>query len=175
MRSRPFLLSFLGAVAWCGVAAAPALAQSSEAGCVFEQADGGRQVLRCAEGLTITAERGARFSLLDRNGDGKADGASLRSKALLIDGPAGAAGGFKVITPQAIAAVRGTRWAVDVQGGKTAVFVARGRVAVARSTGGEGVVLKAGEGVDVERGSGPLAVKRWGAARVAALLARLGQ
>jgi hypothetical protein len=36
-------------------------------------------------------------------------------------------------------------------------------------------VLGPGEGVDVERGTDPLEVKRWGAARAAALLARLGE
>ena len=33
---------------------------------------------------------------------------------------------FEVITPQAIAAVRGTTWAVDVAAGKTSVFVEKG-------------------------------------------------
>ena len=36
-----------------------AQAQSSQLGCVFEPASGGRQVLRCARGVTITAEAGA--------------------------------------------------------------------------------------------------------------------
>lgn len=175
MRFSTLLVLGMTAAAAIALPLPHASAQSSGAGCVLEPGAGGRNVLRCADGLSITVERGARYSLIDRNGDGEADGASLRSKALMIDGPAGAAGGFKVVTPQAIAAVRGTRWAVDVSGGKTAVFVVRGRVSVQRATGGEGVVLRPGEGVDVDRGTGPLTVKRWPAARVAALLARLGQ
>ena len=83
--------------------------------------------------------------------------------------------GFQVITPQAIAAVRGTKWAVDVATGKTSVFVVRGRVAVRRPSAGRGVTLGPGEGVDVDTGTGPLTVKRWPPERAAALLARLGQ
>jgi hypothetical protein len=78
---------------------------------------------------------------------------------------------FQVITPQAIAAVRGTKWAVDSAEGKTSVFVVNGRVSVARRAE-RGIVLGPGEGVDVEA-TGPLTVKRWAPARVAALMARL--
>lgn len=165
---------FLG-IAVAAVAALPLSGASAQSGggCVLEQGGSGRQVLRCQDGVTITAEPGARFSLVDRDGDGNADAATLRRKALLIDEPG--SGRFRVITPQAIAAVRGTRWAVDVASGKTSVFVVRGRVTVRRPSASAGVVLGPGEGVDVEAGSGPLTVRRWGVARVAALMARLGQ
>jgi ferric-dicitrate binding protein FerR (iron transport regulator) len=79
-----------------------------------------------------------------------------------------------VVTPQAIAAVRGTKWAVDAEGAKTSVFVVNGSVSVARPAGRGSVVLGAGDGVDVEP-SGELIVKRWPPARVTALMARLGQ
>src|SRR5262249_17913735 len=97
-------------------------------------------------------------------------------KALLLDVQKKSGGRiFQVNTPQAIAAVRGTRWAVDVAEGKTSVFVVNGRVNVGRTTRGERqVVLGPGEGVDVEA-SAPLVVKRWAPARVSALMARLGQ
>jgi ferric-dicitrate binding protein FerR (iron transport regulator) len=78
------------------------------------------------------------------------------------------------MTPQAIAAVRGTKWAVDTAEGKTSVFVVNGQVSVARRAGANRVVLGPGEGVDVEA-TGVLTVKRWPPARVAALLARLAQ
>jgi ferric-dicitrate binding protein FerR (iron transport regulator) len=78
------------------------------------------------------------------------------------------------MTPQAIAAVRGTKWAVDGTEGKTSVFVVNGKVSVARRTGTERVVLGPGEGVDVEA-TGALTVKRWPLPRVAALMARLAQ
>ncbi|WP_192181463.1 FecR domain-containing protein [Mesorhizobium amorphae] len=154
-----------------------AFAQSSEAGCRFEPVAGtSRQILRCQEGLTIIVEDGARFSLVDRDRNGNADAVRLRRKALLLEAPAGGAqGGFVVVTPQAIAAVRGTKWTVDVGQGKTSVFVLRGRVAVQRRASNAGVVLAPGEGVDVEAGTGKLTVKRWPAKRVSALMARLVQ
>ncbi|UVK37850.1 FecR family protein [Mesorhizobium sp. AR10] len=152
-----------------------ALAQ--DAGCTFEPVAGtSRQILRCQEGLTIIVEDGARFTLVDRDGNGNADAVRLRRKALLLEAPAsGAKGGFVVVTPQAIAAVRGTKWTVDVGQGKTSVFVLRGRVAVQRPASTAGVVLRPGEGVDVEAGTGALTIKRWPAKRVSALMARLGQ
>ena len=154
-----------------------ALAQATSGGCSLQYVElPPREVIRCENGITIIAERSARFTLLDRNRNGSADAANLVGKALLFDVPsASRSDGFEVITPQAIAAVRGTKWAVDVQANQTSVFVVRGRVAVQRPRAGGAVVLGAGQGVDVTPGSGPLTVKRWPAARVSALLARFGQ
>ncbi|ARM88518.1 FecR family protein [Rhizobium sp. CIAT894] len=150
-----------------------AFAQS--AGCTMSREAGGRQVFTCPGGVKVTAEAGASFRLADRNGDGSPDSASLRRKAILVDVDSSQhAGGFQVVTPQAIAAVRGTQWAVDVAGGKTSVLVVRGSVAVRRPAGDQ-VVLSPGEGVDISGGTEPLVVRRWPAPRVAALLARLGQ
>jgi ferric-dicitrate binding protein FerR (iron transport regulator) len=166
--------SICGAIALTAVFATDASPQGAGLGCNLEQAAGARQVLRCP-GARITAEAGARYSLADRNQDGSADGVILRRKALLVEAEPATASGFVVVTPQAVAAVRGTKWAVDVQGGKTAVFVVDGRVGVRRPSAGQGVVLDRGEGVDVEPGTSPLTVKRWPAPRVSALLARLGE
>ncbi|MBY3120772.1 FecR domain-containing protein [Rhizobium laguerreae] len=150
-----------------------AFAQS--AGCTVSRDADARQVLSCPGGVTVTAEAGAAYSLVDRNRDGSPDSASLRRKAILVDvDNTQHAGGFQVVTPQAIAAVRGTQWAVDVAGGQTSVLVVRGSVAVRRPAG-EPVVLSPGEGVDVTAGTEPLVVRRWPAPRAAALLARLGQ
>jgi hypothetical protein len=137
---------------------------------------GSQDVLHCPDDLTITEEAGAKVALEDRNRDGRPDAARLESKAVLIDlpGPSGETG-FEVITPQAIAAVRGTRWAVDVAPGKTSVFVVSGSVGVHRPGDDATVVLGPGEGVDVEADGMPLTVRRWPAKRVTALLARLGQ
>ncbi|MEX0404893.1 FecR domain-containing protein [Aquibium sp. LZ166] len=154
-------------------AAGPAFAQS---GCSIEQLGGTqRHVVRCGTGITITVEPGAQYTLRDRNGDGTVDRVSLSSKALLLEASGNAAtSGFEVVAPQAIAAVRGTRWAVDAEGAETSVFVVEGQVAVARHNGTARVVLDAGEGVDVDAGTGPLTVKTWPARRVNALLARFG-
>jgi hypothetical protein len=152
-----------------------ARAQPANMGCATESPANAPQTLRCEGGVTIVAENGARFTLQDRDGNGRVDSVELSSKALLLEAP-GRQGGnrFRVITPQAIAAVRGTKWAVDAAEGKTSVFVVNGRVAVGRRTGSHTVTLGRGEGVDVEA-AGPLTIKRWPAARVAALMARLGQ
>jgi ferric-dicitrate binding protein FerR (iron transport regulator) len=153
----------------------PDVAFAQSAGCTLTRAANGRQVFACPGGVNVTAERGASVTLTDRNGDGSPDSASLRGKAILVDvDGATHTGGFQVVTPQAIAAVRGTQWAVDVAGGQTSVLVVRGRVAVRRPSGAS-VVLSPGEGVDVRAGREPLVVRRWPAARAAALLARLGQ
>lgn len=174
---RPFLytfcVAFLG-MFWMGDAPAQ---QAVAPGCVMERILlTGRQTLRCEPNVTIVAEGGAQYTLLDRDKNGRVDAASLGSKALLVDAPkARGRAGFQVITPQAIAAVRGTKWAVDVDAGKTSVFVVRGNVAVRRLSAGRGVTLGPGEGVDVDSGTGALTVKRWPPERAAALLARLGQ
>jgi ferric-dicitrate binding protein FerR (iron transport regulator) len=157
------------------LSAAQVAAQPASLGCSSSPSSGGTQTLRCDNGITIVAENGARFELKDDNRDGHIDSVELSSKALLIEVPRRPGGNrFKVLTPQAIAAVRGTKWAVDAAEGKTSVLVVDGRVGVSRRAGRGRVVLAPGEGVDVES-SGPLTVKRWGAPRVAALMARLGQ
>lgn len=153
----------------------PGLSQSTSFGCALEPVGGtSRHVLRCRNGVTIIVEQGARYTLMDRNGDNAADGVRLRRKALLLDVPRGGSG-FVVVTPQAIAAVRGTEWAVDVQGARTSVLVLEGNVAVQRPASGAAVSLGPGQGVDVDRSTAPLVVRRWPAARVSALLARFGR
>lgn len=163
------------ALACLFLSAGNAVAQSSNAACVSTPSANATQTSRCDNGITIVAENGAKFELRDRNRDGHVDSAELSSKALLIEVPKKAGGNrFDVHTPQAIAAVRGTKWAVDAAEGKTSVLVLDGRVGVRRPAGGRQVVLGPGEGVDVEA-TGDLVVKRWAQPRVAALLARLGQ
>ncbi|WP_454631077.1 FecR domain-containing protein [Bradyrhizobium cenepequi] len=156
------------------LAVQPAAAQTAAAACSSEAGPRATQILRCRDGLIVVAEDGARYTLQGR--DGGVTAVDLQSKALLLDAPKQRGKNrFRVNTPQAIAAVRGTKWAVDVQDTRTSVLVLQGRVAVRRPRGGNQVVLGPGEGVDVDPGSEPLVVKRWGQARVDALLARLGQ
>ena len=151
-----------------------AAAQPADPGCSSEYSSGMTQTVHCDGGITIIAENGAHYTL-HRGRSGRVDAVELDGKALLIEVPPKSGGNtFRVITPQAIAAVRGTKWAVDVSGDKSSVFVVNGRVGVIRRTGGRGVTLRPGEGVDVEPGV-PLTVKRWAPPRVSALLARLGQ
>ena len=165
----------VGTCALPGVDAA--LAQQANMGCTSEQKPNAGQTLRCRGDLIIVAEDGAKFTLQSRDKSGDVDAVDLQSKAVLVDAPKPKAKSrFRVITPQAIAAVRGTKWAVDVQESRTSVLVLRGQVAVRRPSGASQVLLRPGDGVDVERGStDPLTVKRWGQPRIDALLARLGQ
>ncbi|MEA6468655.1 FecR domain-containing protein, partial [Salmonella enterica subsp. enterica serovar Newport] len=103
---------------------------AANAGCTASPSAAGTQIWRCDNGITIVAENGARFELKDANRDGHIDSVELSSKALLVEVPKKPGGNpFKVLTPQAIAAVRGTRWAVDVAEAKTSVFVADGPAA----------------------------------------------
>ena len=153
-----------------------AAAQQANVKCTSANPTDVAQTLQCEGGITIVVENGAQYTLGDANHDGRIDAVELSSKALLLDVERKSGGRkFQVNTPQAIAAVRGTRWAVDVAEGKTSVFVVHGRVNVGRRSGADGqVVLGPGEGVDVEA-SVPLVVKHWAPARVSALMARLGQ
>lgn len=153
-----------------------AKAQPAPAGCSSNQPVNAPLTLHCPGDLTIVAEDGAKFTLQSLDRKGVVDSASLQSKAMLVDAPKQRGKrGFQVITPQAIAAVRGTKWAVDAQETRTSVLVLRGQVAVRRPRGPGQVVLGPGDGVDVEPGTAVLVVKRWPQPRVDALLARLGQ
>jgi ferric-dicitrate binding protein FerR (iron transport regulator) len=155
--------------------ASQAAAQPADFGCISKPTAQATQTLQCDTAITIVTEDGAKFELKDRNRDGRVDSVELSNKALLVEVPKKPGGNqFDVVTPQAIAAVRGTKWAVDASEGKTSVFVVDGSVSVARPAGGGAVVLGPGDGVDVEP-TGTLIVKRWPPARVAALMARLGR
>jgi ferric-dicitrate binding protein FerR (iron transport regulator) len=169
-------LPYASAVLLLLAGAGAASAQQPDLGCSRAPSANQTQTLRCGGGLTIVTENGAQFTLLDRDGNGRVDAVNLQSKAVFVEAPKKKSGRpFEVITPQAIAAVRGTKWAVDAEGARTSVFVDTGRVAVRRVAAPGQVVLGPGEGVDVDAGSTPLEVKRWPAPRVAALLARLGR
>ena len=162
------------ACAFIGVTVAAA--QPVPAGCSSNHPANAPQTLQCPGDLTIVAENGAKFTLQSLDKKGGVDSVNLQSKALLIDAPAQRGKRrFRVTTPQAIAAVRGTKWAVDAQETRTSVLVLRGQVAVRRPKGAGQVVLGPGDGVDVEPGTAALVIKRWPQPRVDALLARLGQ
>jgi ferric-dicitrate binding protein FerR (iron transport regulator) len=154
---------------------APASAQA--AGCtVTTYTDPPRDELHCRDGLDIVAESATNYTLVPNAKLGRPEAVRLQGKAVLVNfKPRQRGGGFQILTPYAIASVRGTTWAVDVTPERTSVFVRNGRVEVRRPNARTGVVLGAGEGVDVEAGDAPLQVIQWGAPRVAALLARFGR
>jgi ferric-dicitrate binding protein FerR (iron transport regulator) len=96
----------------------------------------------------------------------------LKSRAILVELTRQRR--FQILTPHAIASVRGTIFAVDVTPAQTSVLVANGRTQVTRRGQAEAVSLGQGEGVDVTPGS-PLVVRRWPQQRAAALLGRFGR
>jgi ferric-dicitrate binding protein FerR (iron transport regulator) len=157
-------------VAWLLVGAASAQTQ----GCsVTTFTDPPRQVFQCRDGLRVSVEREAAVRFTDRNRDGLPEAAEVTSRGVLVESPPRRRS-FQILTPHAIASVRGTLWAVDVTAAQTSVFVAQGVVEVAKAQGGESVQLRAGEGVDVQPAV-PLRVTRWGEIRAKSLLGRFGR
>ncbi len=133
----------------------------------------GNMVVRCRH-ITIEVEKGAGFRLIDRDRDGEPDRVTLDSGAIYIEDAFPIKRHFQVQTPDALASVRGTTWAVDVTPKQSSIFVAQGHVGVERRLDRQSVTLSAGEGVDVAPETAPLVVKHWPVERVRALLARLG-
>lgn len=150
-----------------------ALAQQLQGCAVAEVRDPPRSVFRCEGGLVIEAEAASALRLVVADPDGAPRRVEVRGRGVLVDLPPGS-GRFQIMTPHAIASVRGTVYAVDVSANQTDVFVQEGSVHVSRPDGSDSVVLRAGEGVDVVPGQ-PLEVKQWGEARVERLLARFGR
>ncbi|MCM2472311.1 FecR domain-containing protein [Rhizobium sp. CG5] len=147
---------------------------AQDASCQREDVlDPPRIVYRCPNGLVLEAEAAADLELQQQPGSTGPAAASLSGKAVLIEVAPGS-GPFQILTPHAIAAVRGTIYAVDVTGEATSVFVLRGEVAVSRADGSQAVSLSPGEGVDVSAAQ-PLQVRVWGQPRVAGLLARFAR
>lgn len=132
------------------------------------------QVLRCGPELTVTAEV-ASDVIVARAGGSDQLSATVKSGPALFEFRASSRQpGFQILTPHAVAAVRGTTWAVDVGSATTALFVAEGAVAVDDVNRSGGVVLRRGQGVEAGGGQ-RLTPERWSKARVRALLSRLGR
>jgi FecR protein len=133
------------------------------------------KILRCGDNLTVRIAAHADYRLTGQ-GQGLPKGAQLISGALMINfKPSARRRNFQILTPHAIAAVRGTTWAVEVTPAQSSTLAILGSVEVTRLNGSRGVILQAGDGADVTAGRGPITVKRWGKKRVQALLARFAQ
>ena len=133
----------------------------------------GRATITCSTGLTIILG-GDTDIVLDRIMTPNRPNAGVR----LLEGIAGfllpqpRSGGFEVRTPSAIAAVRSTEWAIDVDRTATAAFVRDGAVSLTASGGS--VLLTPGEGVDVDSTGGVGQVVAWSESRIATVDQRLG-
>jgi ferric-dicitrate binding protein FerR (iron transport regulator) len=134
------------------------------------------KILQCGDTLTVRPAHGTRYQPLFKKGTPLPVGIRLNDGALLIEyHPASPNEKFQILTPLAIAAVRGTKWAMDVTRAQTSTLVLSGAVAVTNRRLNQFVVLTEGQGVDITATDTSMVQKRWGEARVRALLSRFGE
>ena len=173
-RQRPFLVAAMAGALWLS-ASAQGFAQPAGCTLIADDRNPTEKILRCGDTLTIRSAANTRYRLTGQKGQEAPTGVRLDSGALMIEfTPNERQKNFQILTPHAIAAVRGTRWAVEVERGQTSTLVLSGAVAVS-SPRARGVLLTPGEGADVTAATRTIEVKRWGQKRVDALLARFGQ
>jgi FecR protein len=180
--NRAALLNVFGAVAF-----AAALSIAAIAGPLPARAAGacalvpnGRlpsvMILQCGQTLTVRPTPGTSYQPLYKKGDPLPVGIRLTDGALLIEfHPAKPNEKFQILTPLAIAAVRGTKWAMDVTKDQTSTFVVAGTVAVTNRRLNQFVVLTEGQGVDITPTDTSVVARTWGDERVRALLSRFGE
>jgi ferric-dicitrate binding protein FerR (iron transport regulator) len=168
------LLGIVAAVAlWLPTAA---FAQAGGCALVADERNPPQRILRCGDGLAVRTAPGANYHPVNPQGKQPPTALQVDAGAVEVEfHPGDGHRNFQILTPFAIAAVRGTKWIVDVTPTRTSTFVIAGTVAVRRPDVNELVYLDPGEGVDVAAGSNPLIVRRWPQARVRALLARFGE
>ncbi|MDK3018430.1 FecR family protein [Pseudodonghicola flavimaris] len=134
---------------------------------------GARVTLACAGGLEVVVGPDSEVDVV-----GLLDGGSRPLGLRLIDGIAGFLfaseddHGVQVRTPSAVAAVRSTQWAMQVDRRASAIFTREGTVFVVTRSGD--TRLGPGEGVDVARSGRLRPVTRWGQPRIDRLGALLG-
>jgi FecR protein len=143
---------------------------------VLNEHDPSLKILRCGQDLTVSPARGAQYRPLYKKGQQLPAAIQLNDGALLIEfHPGSQQSDFQILTPLAVAAVRGTRWAMDVTAARTSALVLQGTVAVTNRRLNEYVLLTEGQGVDISPGDTSMTQKQWGQARVRALLSRFGE
>jgi hypothetical protein len=166
----------------------PAVAQSGACVLTPDKRNPSDKILRCGSELTITPAPGTVYRHAAAGEDGLPPSVQLDSGALLIEFNSKRRHEFQILTPQAIASVRGTKWAMEVKPGQTSTLVLTGEVTVARKDEADNVAVGPGQGVDIVDPPGgktsrsltpgkpePIGVKQWAPQRVKALLARFGR
>jgi hypothetical protein len=134
------------------------------------------QILQCGQTLTVRPTPGTSYQPLYKKGGPLPVGIRLNDGALLIEyHPASPNEKFQILTPLAIAAVRGTKWAMDVTNAQTSTLVVTGSVAVTNRRLNQFVVLTQGQGVDITPTDTSVVARTWGDERVRALLSRFGE
>jgi ferric-dicitrate binding protein FerR (iron transport regulator) len=179
MRGPRLFAAILFAAALIGVTfAGPTAALAAGGACalVADEHDPSVKILRCGDNLTVHVAAGARYRPIYKAGQPLPAAIRLDGGALLIEfQPSPQEQNFQILTPLAVAAVRGTKWAVEVTAARTSTLVLTGAVAVTNRHLNQYVVLRDGEGVDITPSDTSMVQKRWGEARVRALLARFGE
>jgi FecR protein len=133
-------------------------------------------ILQCGQTLTVRPTPGTSYQPLYKKGDPLPIAIRLNDGALLIEyHPASSKDKFQILTPLAIAAVRGTKWAMDVTKSQTSTLVVTGAVAVTNRRLNQFVVLNEGQGVDITPTDTSMVARTWGDERVRALLSRFGE
>jgi FecR protein len=168
-------------VATALIGAALAVAPVARAGggacaLVPNERDPSEKILRCGDALSVTPAHGTRYSPIYKAGQPLPAAIRLDGGALLIEfHPSPQREDFQILTPLAVAAVRGTKWAMEVAPARASTLVLAGAVAVTNRRLNQYVILREGEGVDISPSDTTIVQKRWGDARVRALLSRFGQ
>ena len=178
-RGRNIFATIVVATALVGSALAGskiALAAGGACSLVPNERDPSEKTLQCGQQLTVHPAHGTSYQPLYKRGQQLPAAIQLNSGALLIEfHPDSPQMKFQILTPLAIAAVRGTKWAMEVSASRTSTVVLEGAVAVTNRRLNQYVVLTEGRGVDISEGDTSLTQKQWGEARVRALLSRFGE
>ena len=154
------------------------VARAAGGGCALvpNERDPSEKILQCGQELTVRPAHGTRYRPVFKAGQQLPTAIQLNDGALLIEfHPSGQQNEFQILTPLAIAAVRGTKWAMEVAPARTSTLVLDGSVAVTSRRLNQYVVLTEGQGVDISPSDMSMVQKQWGEARVRALLARFGE
>jgi hypothetical protein len=136
----------------------------------------GRVEVACSDGTHITVGPDTQIglgSLVGEQSQSASIGMSLHRGIARFLAPVRTWGTFSVFGPVAVASVRSTEWIMETPQGGTNVFVRDGVVEV-QSKRGSTTRLSPTYGVDVAPDGTMAAPKKWGAKRVAEVLARLG-
>jgi hypothetical protein len=136
----------------------------------------GRVDVACSDGTRVTIGPDTEInlgSLVGEQDENGSVGMSLHRGIARFLAPVRTWGTFNVFGPVAVASVRSTEWIMETPKHDTNVFVRSGVVEV-QSKRGSAVRLSPTYGVDVAADGTMAEPKKWGAKRVADVLARLG-
>jgi ferric-dicitrate binding protein FerR (iron transport regulator) len=177
-RERRLFPAILAAALIATAFAGSTVARAGGGGCALVASERGpsEKILRCGDSLTVQPAPGTRYRPITKPGQPLPAAVRLDDGALLIEfRPSIQEQEFQILTPLAVAAVRGTKWAMEVSPARTSTLVLAGAVAVTNRRLNEYVILTEGEGVDITPSDTAIVQKRWGDARVRALLSRFGE